>query len=56
MIQLRVNISNIKHMDSVEFLDVRGKKLVAQTTWVGTQEFVMAAVLSDRVDSATADI
>lgn len=43
-------------MDSVEFLDFRGKKLVATTSWVGSQEFVMAAVLSDRADSAAADV
>ena len=43
-------------MDSTEFLDFRGKKLVATTTWVGAQEFVMAAIPSDRQDSATAEI
>ena len=43
-------------MDSVEFLDFRGKKLVATTTWVGAQEFVMAPVPSDRQDAATAEI
>jgi hypothetical protein len=43
-------------MDSVEFLDFRGKKLVATTAWVGAQEFVMAAVPSGRTDSATAEI
>lgn len=43
-------------MDSFEFVDFRGKKLVATTTWVGGQEFVMAAVPSDRQDSATAEI
>ena len=43
-------------MDSVEFLDFRGKKLVATTTWVGGQEFVMAAVPSDRQDSINAEI
>jgi hypothetical protein len=43
-------------MDNLEFLDFRGKKLVATTTWVGGQEFVMAAVPGDRQDSATAEI
>jgi len=43
-------------MESLEFLDFRGKKLVASTTWVGSQEFVMAAVPSGRQDSATAEI
>ena len=35
-------------MDNLEFLDFRGQKLVATTTWVGAQEFVMAAIPSDR--------
>ncbi len=43
-------------MDNLEFLDFRGQKLVATTTWVGGQEFVMAAVPSDSQDSATAEI
>jgi len=43
-------------MDNLEFLDFRGQKLVATTTWVGTQEFVMAAIPGDRQDSATAEI
>lgn len=43
-------------MDNLEFVDFRGQKLVATTTWVGAQEFVMAAVPSDRQDAATADI
>lgn len=43
-------------MESVEFVDFRGKKLVATTTWVGTQEFVMAPVPGDRQDAATAEI
>jgi hypothetical protein len=43
-------------MDNLEFLDFRGQKLVATTTWVGGQEFVMAAVPGDRQDAATADI
>ena len=43
-------------MDSVEFLDFRGKKLVASTTWVGSQEFVMAAIPIDRQDAINAEI
>jgi hypothetical protein len=43
-------------MDNLEFVDFRGKKLVATTTWVGAQEFVMAAIPSDRQDAATAEI
>jgi hypothetical protein len=43
-------------MENLEFLDFRGQKLVATTTWVGGQEFVLAAIPSDRQDAATADI
>jgi hypothetical protein len=43
-------------MDNLEFLDFRGQKLVATTTWVGGQEFVLAAIPVDRQDSTTAEI
>jgi len=43
-------------MENLEFVDFRGKKLVATTTWVGSQEFVMVAIPSDRQDAATAEI
>jgi hypothetical protein len=44
------------NMDSEEFLDFRGKKLVATTTWVGHQEFVLAAIPGDRQDAINAEI
>ena len=43
-------------MNNSEFVNVRGQNLMAVSTWVSGQEFLIVAVPTDRIDSATADI
>ena len=43
-------------MEPIEFITFRGKLLEAKLTWLGNQEIIQAAIPSDHIDSATADV
>jgi hypothetical protein len=43
-------------MDNSEFVNVRGQSLLANTMWVGGQEFLIVAIPRNSQDAITAEI